>query len=164
MKTIKLKDILSISGKGGLFRYVAQARNGIVVESIEDNKRHVAPASARVNSLEDIAIFTRDEEVPLADVFYSIHEKNEGKEAISHKVPSDELKAYFEEIVPDYDGDRVYVSDIKKVIQWYNQLQQYDMLEVIDKKKEGEEGESPDAGKQSPESPEADPSEKEGST
>jgi len=136
MKTIKLKDILSISGKGGLFRYVAQARSGIVVESLEDKKRHVAPATARVSSLEDIAIFTRDEEVPLADVFYIIHERSDGKETISHKVPSDQLKSYFEELVPDYDQERVYVSDIKKVIQWYNQLQQHDMLEVIEKEEE----------------------------
>lgn len=140
MKTIKLKDILSISGRGGLFRYVAQARNGIVVESIEDKKRHVAPATARVSSLEDISIFTRDEEIPLADVFYTIHERSDGKETISHRVPSDQLKSYFEEIVPDYDQERVYVSDIKKVIQWYNQLHRHDMLEVVEK--ETEEGSS----------------------
>ena len=136
MKTIKLKDILSISGKGGLFRYIAQARNGIVVESLEDKKRHVAPATARVSSLEDIAIFTRDEEVPLGDVFYSIHEENDGSETISHRVAPDQLKDYFEGIVPDYDEERVYVSDIRKVIQWYNQLQKLDMLEVIDKEEE----------------------------
>ncbi len=85
MKTIKLKDILSISGKGGLYKFIAQARNGIVVESLDDHKRHVAPATARVSSLEDIAIFTQDEEVPLADIFMMIHEKTEGKESISHK-------------------------------------------------------------------------------
>jgi hypothetical protein len=138
MKTIRLKDILSISGKGGLFKYVAQARNGMVVESIEEKKRHVAAATARVSSLEDIAIFTKDEEVPLADVFYTIYEKNQGKETISHRVPTDELKNYFEEIVPDYDQERVYVSDIKKVIQWYNQLQQHGLLEVIDKEESAE--------------------------
>ena len=72
MNTIKLKDILSISGKGGLFKFVAQARNGIVVESIEDQKRHIAPSTARVSSLEDIAIFTNEEELPLSDVFFPI--------------------------------------------------------------------------------------------
>ncbi len=140
MKTIQLKDILAISGKGGLFKFVAQARNGIVVESLEEQKRHVAPATARVSSLEDIAIFTMDEEVPLADIFYMIQEQSEGKETISHKAPAEELKSRFRELVPEYDEDRVYVSDIKKVFQWYNQLNEHEMLEVIEKEedKEGE--------------------------
>ncbi len=136
MKTIQLKDIIAISGKGGLFRFIAQARNGIVVESLEDQKRHVAPATARVNSLEDIAIFTVNEEVPLADIFFMIHEKSEGKETLSHKAAVEELKSQFKELVPEYDEDRVYVSDIKKVFQWYNQLHQHELLEVIDKEEE----------------------------
>ena len=139
MKTIQLKDILAISGKGGLFKFIAQARNGIVVESLEDQKRHVAPATARVSSLEDIAIFTIDEEVPLADIFYMIHEKSEVKETLSHKAALEELKSQFKELVPEYDEDRVYVSDIKKVFQWYNQLHQHQLLEVIDKEEEKEE-------------------------
>ena len=147
MKTIQLKDILSISGKGGLFKFIAQARNGIVVESLEDKKRHVAPATARVSSLEDIAIFTVDEEVPLADIFFMIHEKTEGKESVSHKAPADELKAQFKELVPEYDEERVYVSDIKKVFQWYNQLQKHEMLEVIEK----EEDKSEDQAEEGPE-------------
>jgi hypothetical protein len=133
MKTIKLKDILSISGKGGLFRFVAQARNGIVVESLEDQKRHVAPSTARVSSLEDIAIFTSGEEVPLADIFYMIQQKTDGKAAISHKAAPEELKKEFETLVPDYDQDKVYVSDIRKVFHWYNQLQGHNLLEVVDK-------------------------------
>jgi hypothetical protein len=139
MKTIKLKDIMSISGKGGLFKYIAQARNGIVVEALDDQKRHVAPATARVSSLEDIAIFTEEEEVPLSDIFYRIHERTEGKESLSHKADTSELKNYFEELVPDYDEDRVYVSDIKKVFQWYNALQNHGLLEVIEKEEEEEE-------------------------
>ena len=139
MKTIQLKDILAISGKGGLFKFIAQARNGIVVESLEDQKRHVAPATARVSSLEDIAIFTIDEEVPLADIFYMIHEKSEGKETLSHKAAVEELKSQFKELVPEYDEDRVYVSDIKKVFQWYNQLHQHQLLEVIDKEEDQKE-------------------------
>ncbi|MCK5137665.1 MAG: DUF5606 domain-containing protein [Bacteroidales bacterium] len=141
MNTIKLKDILSISGKGGLFRLIAQARNGIVVESIEDSKRHVAPATARVSSLEDIAIFTQEEEVPLADIFMMIHDKTGGKETISHKVSAAELMDYFKELVPDYDEERVYISDIKKVYQWYNQLRSHDMLEVVEKEETPVEGE-----------------------
>ncbi len=139
MKTIQLKDILAISGKGGLFKFIAQARNGIVVESLEDQKRHVAPATARVSSLEDIAIFTIDEEVPLADIFFMIHEKSEGKETLSHKADVKELKSQFKELVSEYDEDRVYVSDIKKVFQWYNQLHQHQLLEVIDKEEEDAE-------------------------
>jgi hypothetical protein len=141
MKTIKLKDILSISGKGGLYKFIAQARNGIVVESIEDKKRHVAPATARVSSLVDIAIFTHDQEVPLSDIFMMIHEKNDGKETISHKSSTDELKNNFLELVPDYDDQRVYVSDIRKVFHWYNLLHSHDLLQVIDKEEEGEEKE-----------------------
>ncbi len=157
MKTIKLKDILSISGKGGLFRYIAQARNGIVVESMEDRKRHVAPATARISSLEDISIFTMDEEIPLPDVFFRIHEQTNGGKTLSHKSAARELKEHFEELVPDYDPERVYVSDIKKVFQWYNQLLEHDMLEVVDKSdetpEEGTEKQEPEKGteKQEPE-------------
>jgi hypothetical protein len=136
MKTIQLKDILSISGRGGLFKFIAQARNGVVVESLEDKKRHVAPASARVSSLVDIAIFTEEEEVPLSDIFMKIYDKTEGKASISHKASNDELKSLFVELVPDYDEDRVYLSDIKKVFQWYNQLFAKDLLEVIEKEEE----------------------------
>ncbi len=139
MKTIEVKDILSISGKGGLFKLVAQARNGIVVESLEDQKRHVAPATARVSSMEDIAIFTEEEDMPLGDVFYKIHQKQEGGETLSHKSTNDELKAYFIEILPDYDEDRVYVSDIKKILSWYNILHKHDMLTIIEKEEEGAE-------------------------
>lgn len=146
MKTIQLKDIMSISGKGGLFKFIAQARNGIVVESLEDKKRHVAPATARISSLEDIAIFTREEELALCDIFFKIFEETEGKETLSHKASAAELKAYFEELVPDYDEERVYVSDIKKVLQWYNQLQQHDLLKVIDKEEEAEEGKEDEEG------------------
>jgi hypothetical protein len=142
MKTIKLKDILSISGKGGLYKFIAQARNGVVVESMDDQKRHVAAATARVSSLEDIAIFTQEEEVPLADIFMKIYEKTDGKESISHKASGDELKSSFEELVPDYDDERVYASDIKKVFQWYNQLHACDMLEVIESEDEAKEEET----------------------
>lgn len=141
MKTIKVKDILSISGKGGLFKFIAQARNGIVVESLEEKKRHVAPATAQVSSLDDIAIFTDSEDVPLADIFLVIHEQKDGKETISHKASNEELKSYFREIVPEYDEDRVYVSDIRKVVQWYNLLHKHDLLEVIEKEEESEKEE-----------------------
>ncbi len=142
MKTINVKDLMAISGKGGLFRYLAQARNGVVVESLEDKKRHVAPATARVSALEDIAIFTTGEEVPLADIFMKIYEEENAGPSLSHKASADELKRRFAEILPDYDEERVYVSDIKKVFQWYNLLQSLDQLEVKEVEEEKEKNKS----------------------
>lgn len=137
-----LKDLLAISGHGGLFRFISQGRNGIIVESLENGKRMNASATAKVSSLEDIAIYTEDEEVSLAQVFDNIYEKENGGEAISHKSSSDELKNYMEEILPAYDKDRVYVSDIKKLLNWYNQLQSGDLLVKEDpKEKEATEEE-----------------------
>ena len=153
--------MLSISGKGGLYRFIAQARNGIVVEAIEDKKRHVAPATARVSSMEDIAIFTEGEDVPLCDVFYKIYQKEEGGEAISHKSGNDELKAYFLDILPEYDAERVYVSDIKKVLNWYNIMHAFDLLNIIDKEEEGEEGNEDKEGEKGKDSTESKEKEKE---
>lgn len=133
MKTIKVKDLMSIAGKGGLFRYLAQARSGIVVESLTEGKRTIAPPTARVSALEDISIFAENEDVPLADVMMKIHEKEDGRKAIDQKSGNEELKAYFAEVLPEYDDERVYVSDIKKVISWYNLLHELKMLEVVDK-------------------------------
>jgi len=118
MKTINVKDLMAISGKGGLFRYLAQARNGIVVESLTDKKRTVAPPTARVSALEDISIFTETEDMPLADVLFRIHEKETGGTTADPKSGNDQLKAYFSEVLPEYDAERVYVSDIKKVLTW----------------------------------------------
>ena len=123
-----LKDILSISGYGGLYKFVSQGRAGIIVESLEDDKRMNASASAKISALEDIAIFTDTEDIPLKDVFKAISEKENGGEAIKHKSSANELKDYFAEVLPDYDRDRVYVSDIKKVVNWYNILRKFEML------------------------------------
>jgi hypothetical protein len=139
MKTIKVKDLMSISGKSGLFRFLAQARNGVVVESLVDKKRTVAPPSARVSALEDISIFSQEEDVPLADVLMKIHVKENGGPSIDPKSGNEELKAYFTEVFPEYDADRVYISDIKKVITWYNLLHELDLLEVIEKEEENSE-------------------------
>lgn len=125
---MKLKDILSISGEGGLFKFIAQGKNSIIVEHLTTKKRTVAHATAKVSSLEDIAIFAEGEDLPLGEVFDKINEKENGGAAIDHKVPAAELLTYFEEVVPDYDHDRVYVSDIKKLISWYNILHGLDML------------------------------------
>ena len=143
-----LKDILSISGHGGLFQFISQGRHGIIVESLETKKRMNASATAKISALEDIAIFTDTEDVALKDVFKAIYEKENEGEAISHKSSADELKSYFEEILPDYDRDRVYVSDIKKVIQWYNQLHKLEMLNFDEEEEEKAEEDKKTDGKQ----------------
>jgi len=154
---MELKDILSISGQGGLFKHISQAKNGIIVENLQTGKRMHAFASSKISSLEDISIYTETDEVPLADVIRGIKEKEEGGQAIDHKSDNQKLKDYFEEILPDYDKDRVYVSDIKKVISWYNQLQELSLLDfttAADKETETEnkeeEGEKPTEDKTSP--------------
>ena len=123
-----LKDILAISGKPGLYKFISQGRNGIIVESLTDNKRIHVPATAKISALEDIAIFTDEEEVPLQNVFKKINEKEEGGKTIDHKSSPEELKSYMTDVLPNYDKDRVYVSDLKKLYQWYNILHDLDLL------------------------------------
>jgi hypothetical protein len=125
-----LKGILSIGGYSGLYKLIKQTKNGFVVESLTDKKRMQAFATSKISTLEDIAIYTETGEVSLKDVFKKIFEKENGKKTISHKSSADELKALFAEVLPDYDRDRVYVSDIKKVINWYNQLVELDLIDL----------------------------------
>ena len=123
-----LKDILAISGEPGLFRFIAQGKNSIIVEHLETKKRSSAYGSAKVSSLEDIAIFTEKEDVPLGKVFDLIYEKANGEVALESKVDGSNLKSWFESILPDYSRDKVYVSDMKKVVLWYNLLHKLNML------------------------------------
>jgi hypothetical protein len=131
-----LKGILAISGHQGLFKHVAESKNHIIVESLDTGKRMPVYSSSKVSALEDIAIYTDTADVPLRDVFKSIAEKEEGGEAISHKSSNDQLKAYFAEVLPEYDKDRVYVSDIRKVILWYNILCEKDLLDFTEEEEE----------------------------
>lgn len=132
-----LKDILAISGQPGLYKLVSNAKNGIIVENLETGKRMPTYATAKVSALADIAIYTADgEDKPLREVLKSIREKENGGLAIDPKVSNDELKNYFETVMPEYDKERVYVSDIKKVFQWYNTLQKLSMLDLFDEKAE----------------------------
>ena len=119
---MELKEILAISGQPGLYKYVAQSTNGVIVESLLDGKRMNASASSKVSALTEISIFTEGDDLPLADVFTNIYNHTGGKEAISHKEAPEKLKAAFAEVLPDYDRDRVHVSDMKKVVMWYNIL------------------------------------------
>jgi hypothetical protein len=125
---MELKEIMSVSGQGGLFKFISQGRNGIIVESFTDKKRSFVNASSKVSSLEDIAIFTHEEEVPLKKVFKNIFDLNNGNPAPDSKETPDKLKAFMEKILPDYDQDRVYMSDIKKLFSWYNTLLSLDMI------------------------------------
>lgn len=123
-----LKEIMSVSGQSGLFRFISQGRNGIIVESFSDKKRSFINSSSKVSSLEDIAIFTSEEEVPLKQILKSIFEHENGGPAPDPKSSPDELKAYMEKILPTYDHERVYISDIKKLVTWYNTLLSLNML------------------------------------
>jgi hypothetical protein len=125
---MNLKGIIAISGRPGLFKVVAQGKNNVIVESMIDKKRFPAYASEKISSLEDISIFTYDEDVKLTEVLKSIYAKNEGKEGISHKEDLKVLEKELKKYLPNYDQERVYPSDIRKVFQWYNLLQKADLL------------------------------------
>jgi len=137
-----LKGILSVSGQSGLFKLVAESKNNIIVESLETLKRMPVHSTSKVSALEDIAIYTENGDVPLKDVFKAISEKENGGPAVSPKASEHELKAYFEKVVPEYDKDRVYISDIKKVLSWYNTLQQKELLDFSETEGEKKETES----------------------
>lgn len=118
-----LKRILSISGRPGLFRLVNQGKNMLIVESLQNGKRMPAYATDKVVSLGDIAIYTEDEDMPLGNVFQAIKEKTDGKTVDVKALGNDAaIRAYFKEILPTFDEDRVYTNDIKKVFSWYNLL------------------------------------------
>lgn len=124
-----LDKILAISGKPGLYKLVAQTRGGFVAESLIDNRRVSVGIQQNVSVLSEIAIYTLAAEVPLKDVLNKIKDKENGAQtSVSHKESKDKLEEYFFEVLPDYDEDRVYASDIKKVLQWYNMLQKNDLL------------------------------------
>ncbi len=143
---MNLKDILAISGYGGLFRFISQGRNGVIVEGLTDQKRMNATSAMRVSALDDIAIFTDDKELPLKDVFRRIFEKENGGQVFNSKSENEKIKAYFAEIIPDYDREKVYVSDMKKVLTWYNILQGLKMVDMEEDKDTADEGEKETAG------------------
>lgn len=131
MKT-DLTRILSISGQSGLFHYVSQARNGVVVEALADGKRSSFGMTSKMTSLADISIYTDDEEVKLQQVFVNMKEVLGEEDAPSAKSSADTLKAFFEKALPDYDRDRFYVSHMKKVVEWYNVLKNHASLDFTD--------------------------------
>lgn len=138
---MNLKDILAISGEGTLFKFIAQGKNAIIVENLETSRKMSAGGTAKVSALDEIAIFTLGEDMPLGKVMDMIWEKENGGEAISHKSSDADLKKYFAEAIPDYDHNRVYTSDIRKVIHWYNLLHKLNMLVKEEEEKKSEETE-----------------------
>ena len=125
---MNLENILAISGKPGLFRMLSNSGRSIIVESLLDGKRMPVQATHKVSALQDISIFTYDEDVPLSEVFDKIQEFAGDEPAISHKSSGEELRDYMGEVLPKFDEDRVYPSDLKKLFQWYNLLHKHDLL------------------------------------
>lgn len=118
-----LEKIISISGKPGLYKLVSQLKNGFIIEDVTTKKKVSIGNSSQVSLLDNIAMFTFDKEVPLFQVFENIAKENGYKETLSHKSTDAELRTFMETALPNYDTERVYVSDIKKLAQWYNILQ-----------------------------------------
>jgi hypothetical protein len=119
---MNLTGIIAISGRSGLYKVVAQGKNNLIVQSLEDNKRFPAYASDRISALEDISIYTYEDDVALKIIFDSIFQKENGGPCPSHKDDKAVLEKYLLEILPNYDQERVYPSDVKKLFQWYNLL------------------------------------------
>jgi hypothetical protein len=132
---MELKDIIAITGQSGLYKAIGESKNGVIVESLIDKKRMPVFMTSRISSLDDIAIYTDEKEVPLKDIFKNIFDKENGGEAISQKASNDEIKKYFAQILPNYDEDRVYISDMKKVINWYNTLHRNNLVTFEKKEK-----------------------------
>ena len=132
-----LKEILSLTGKPGLFKLVSQGKNMLIVESLIDGKRVPAYTKDKVVSLGDIAIFTETEEVPLGQVLETLKAKENGAVcSIDPKSDNDKLRKYMGEVLPDYDRDRVYPSDIRKLLSWYNILINAQITEFVSEEKE----------------------------
>ncbi len=136
---MNVEKILAISGKPGLFLLQVQTRSGFVAESLLDGKKITVSLRSNVSLLSEISMYTYDEEKPLADIMRAIAVKENEGPAISHKEDNAKLIGYFKEIVPNYDEDRVYPSDIKKVLNWYNILQAKGMVSKEEPKVENAE-------------------------
>tara|TARA_Y100001968_G_C19216862_1_gene647629 strand:+ start:7 stop:429 length:423 start_codon:yes stop_codon:yes gene_type:complete len=127
---MNIEGIVNVSGKKGLYKIISKGKNSVIVESLIDGKRMPIYSHTEANSLEEIGIYTYEDTVPLIDVLKNISVKENYKMCISHKSSKTELKNYFREILEDYDEDRVYISDIKKVFQWYNNLHSYGLVKL----------------------------------
>ena len=131
---MSLEKIISITGKPGLYKVVSQIKNGLIVESVTEGKRIPVYASEKVSALSDISIYTYTGDIPLSEVYEKMAKKTDGKVAIDHKSDVKDLRSFLEEVIEDFDQDRVYHSDLKKLFQWFNILAEHDLL----KSEEGE--------------------------
>lgn len=131
-----LTKILAVSGQHGLFEYVAQARNGVIAESLSDRRRTVLGATSRISTLADISIYTSEGEMKLADVFLAVNKALDGADAPTSKASEKEVVALFEKAVPDYDADRFYVSHMRKILDWYSQIVKYASLDFVKEEEE----------------------------
>jgi len=132
-----LSKILSISGKNGLFKMISQGKNNFIVESLEDHKRFPAFQSDGVSTLENISIYTKEDSVELKKIFQNIYLKQD-KLPLEYKAMTDtQLRDYFKEVLPDYDEERVFLSNIKKAYQWYNILLKHDLISIDENTEEG---------------------------
>lgn len=146
-----LKEILSIPGKPGLFKHISQGKNMLIVESLIDGKRIPAYTKDKAVSLGDIAIFTEDAEIPLAQVLENVKAKENGALcSIDTKSPNDILRKYMAEVLPEYDRERVYPSDIRKLITWYNILIKSEITTFVEEVKEEEKPQTPKVKEEKP--------------
>ena len=136
---MELKDFISVAGKSGLHTIVGKSKNNVIIESLKDKKRFPIFNTNKISALSDISIYTYDEEILLSELFDRIQKKYKKEAAISHLESAEELKKVFEELVPNYDQEQVYNSDIKKVFQWYNILHDTDNLIKEESKEEKKE-------------------------
>ena len=127
---MNLEEIINIAGKPGLYKVVSKGKNSVIVESLTDGKRGPLYSNNQANMLEEIGIYTYNDTKPLSEIFDKIAKKENCKQSISHKSSKDDLTNYFREILTDYDEERVYISDIKKVFQWYNIMQTNGLIEL----------------------------------
>ena len=134
-----LSKIIAVSGQHGLYEYVAPARNGAIAESLSDRKRTVFGASSRITSLADIAIYTSEGEMKLAEVFTALKAALGDADAPSSKAPESEIVALFGKAVPNYDGERFYLSHMRKVLDWYDQIVKYASLDFVKADEQSEE-------------------------
>ena len=136
---IDLAGFIAISGYPGLFKVVAQTKNGVIVEGVNDKKRMVAHSHFKISALEDISIYTTEDDTPLTKVFKSIFDKEKGGQSISAKETPAEQGKYLETILPNYDKERVHNSDIKKLFSWYNILQENNLLKEKEESTESDD-------------------------
>ena len=134
-----LSKIMSISGKNGLFKLISQGKNNFIVESLEDGKRVPAFSHDGIATLDNISIFTEDEDVSLTSVFEAIYKKENGNEVPPSISDNTSLKKYFQEVLPTYDKERVYISNIKKVLSWYNILIKHNLIDIEEPQAEVQE-------------------------